>query len=172
MRKIQIASITDKENIRKYFYEYLVELSEFDPNVKFDNTSTPIYNWFDCYWTDKERYPLLLSINNKFAGLALLREVGTKQYEIAEFFVLPEYRKDNNAIEFATLVTNLFDGQFEFSTRIENKRAIKFWDKFAQRFNGSNTFVEDNYKNWNIKTNELTQFDNLIQCEVADINTL
>mgnify|MGYP004629308509 FL=1 len=57
MRKIKIISIEDKESIRKHFYDYLKELSEFDPAIKFDNNGIPIYNWFDYYWTDKDRYP-------------------------------------------------------------------------------------------------------------------
>lgn len=154
MRKIQIISTEDKDIIKKYFYGYLKELSEFDPTVKFDNNGIPVYNWFDCYWTDKDRFPFLLSVDNKFAGLALFRKIGAKQYEITEFYVIPEFRKDNNAIWFATQISNCFDGNFSFSTRIENKRAIKFWDKFATQFNYNDSFIEDDYKNWEISTNQ------------------
>ena len=158
MRKIQIISIEDKETIREYFYDYLKELSEFDPTIKFDNNGTPIYNWFDYYWIDKDRYPFLLSIDNKFAGFALLREVGIKQYEIAEFYVIPKYRKDNNTIWFATQITNSFESKFVFSTRVENTRAIRFWDKFVTHFEYKHSFIEESYKTWEIKTNQNTEF--------------
>ena len=36
MKKLQIVPLSKMEEMRKYFYEYLVELSEFDPYIKFD----------------------------------------------------------------------------------------------------------------------------------------
>lgn len=57
MKKIQTVPLSRMEEMRKYFYEYLIELSEFDPDIKFDDKGVPIYNWFDCYWDDKDRFP-------------------------------------------------------------------------------------------------------------------
>ena len=45
MKKLQIVPLSKMEEMRKYFYRYLVELSEFDPDIKFDEKGTPIYNW-------------------------------------------------------------------------------------------------------------------------------
>ena len=36
MKKIQIVPLSKMEEMRKYFYEYLTELSEFDPDIKFN----------------------------------------------------------------------------------------------------------------------------------------
>ena len=114
MRKIQIVPIGRKEEFRKYFYEYLTELSQFDPDIEFLENGTPIYNWFDCYWEDKDRFPLFLVVNETVAGISMIREMDDRHYDIAEFYVCPEFRKDGNAIWFATEITNLFDGQFDF----------------------------------------------------------
>ena len=153
MRKIQIVPLSKMEEMRKYFYEYLVELSEFDPDIKFDEKGTPIYNWYECYWKDKKRYPFYLIIDNKIAGLAMIRELDNMLYDIAEFYVCPEFRKDGNAIWFALQLTELFDGQFVFSTRFTNPRAIKFWDKFAKLFE-KNEYVDDEiWRNWTIRKN-------------------
>jgi len=154
-KKIQIVSISEKHKMRKYFYDYLTELSEFDPDIKFDEQGTPIYKWFDGYWTDKDRYPIYLIIDNCVAGLAMIRELDNLVYDFAEFYVLPQYRKDGNAIWFATEITNLFDGQFVFSTRFTNPRALKFWGKFAKLFE-QNEYTDDNiWRNWTIrKTNK------------------
>ena len=48
MRKIQIVPLSRMEEMRKYLNEYLTELSQFDPDVKFDDKGTPVYKWFDC----------------------------------------------------------------------------------------------------------------------------
>lgn len=156
MRKIQIVPLSKIEEMRKIFYEYLTELSEFDPDIKFNENGTPIYKWFDCYWEDKDRYPFYFIVNNNIAGFAMIRELFNMQYDFAEFYVRPEYRKDGNAIWFATELTNLFDGEFVFSTRFTNPRAIKFWGKFANQFE-SNSFTDDDiWRNWTIRKNNFT----------------
>jgi len=151
MRKIQIVSICKKEEMKKILYDYLTELSEFDPDIKFDITGNPIYKWFDCYWEDKERYPIYLIINNEIAGIAMVRELEPKLYDFAEFYVCPKFRKDGNAIWFATELTNLFNGKFVFSTRLTNPRAIKFWGKFAKLFD-NNAYVDNEIlRSWSIR---------------------
>ena len=154
MKRIQIVPLSRMEEMRKYFYEYLIELSEFDPDIKFDDKGVPIYNWFDCYWDDKDRFPFYFLVDNKIAGLAMIRELGNMLYDFAEFYVCPEFRKDNNAIWFATEITNLFEGQFVFSTRFTNPRAIKFWGKFALQFEDNSFYDDEIWRNWTIrKTN-------------------
>ncbi|MBE7074888.1 MAG: hypothetical protein E7376_02800 [Clostridiales bacterium] len=151
MRKIQIVSKAKMEEMRNFLYDYLIELSEFDPDIKFDEKGLPIYNWFDCYWVDKDRYPLFLVIDEKIAGMAMIRELRSQLYDFAEFYVCPEFRKDGNALWFASELTKLFDGQFTFSTRFTNPRAIKFWGKFAKTFE-SNSYNDDSiWRNWTIR---------------------
>ena len=151
MRKIQIVTAKRTEEMRKHFYNYLTELSEFDPDIKFDENGTPIYKWFDYYWSDKDRYPIYLIIDGEIAGLALIRELENCIYDFAEFYVLPQFRKDGNALWFATEITNLFEGQFNFSTRFTNPRAIKFWSKFSANFDKSEYVDDDIWRNWTIR---------------------
>lgn len=151
MKNIKLVSRNEKEKLRKYFFDYLLELAQFDPTIMIDENGTPVYKWYDYYWEEGERFPFLFKIDNQFAGLALVRELEPKHYEIAEFYVLPKFRKDNNAIDFALLLTKFFDGKFSFSARLENLRAIKFWDKFVLRFSRSGSNVVENYKKWFIE---------------------
>lgn len=158
MRSIQLVSINEKEKLRKYFLDYLVELSRFDPTIIMDDQGTPIYKWYDCYWQERGRYPFLFSIDGRFVGLALVRELEPKHHEIAEFYVLPEFRKDNNALDFATRITELFGGRFSFSTRSENIRAVKFWNKFVLKFSHGGSSVDEHYTKWFIETENSTNF--------------
>ena len=154
MKKIQIVPLLKMEEMRKYFYEYLVELSQFDPDIKFDENKVPIYNWYDCYWTDKDRFPIYFMVDDIIAGFAMIRELDNMNYDFAEFYVCPNFRKDGNAIWFATEITKLFQGQFTFSTRFTNPRAIKFWGKFANLFEDNVYSDDDVWRNWTIrKTN-------------------
>ena len=147
MKHIQIVPASKKEDMRKMLYEYLTELSQFDPDIKFDESGTPIYKWFDCYWEDKDRFPIYLIIDGKVAGLALIREMDNMEYDFAEFYVEPQFRGNGNSMWFATEVEKLFDGKFTFSTRHTNPRAIKFWSKFANNYSHS---VSDDeiWRNW------------------------
>ena len=151
MRKIQIVSAKKREEMRKHFNNYLIELSEFDPKIKFDENGTPIYKWFDSYWVDKDRYPIYLMIDNQIAGIALIRELENYIYEFAEFYVLKEYRKDGNSAWFAGAITNLFEGAFVFSTRLSNPRAIKFWTKFVKNFEENEYWDDEFCRNWIIR---------------------
>jgi len=150
MKYIQIVPKTKKEEMRQILFEYLSELSQFDKSIEFDKNNKPIYNWFDCYFEEKERYPIYLKIDKVVAGMCLVREVDNRKYEIAEFYVKPEYRKNGNAFWFADIIFNLFDGDFEFSTCLTNNRAIKFWDKFFDLYKCSST-LDSVRKNWELK---------------------
>lgn len=150
MRTIEIVSFDQKPLMKKYFDEYLIELSEFDENIKFDDDGTPIYKWFEFYWNNVGRYPFFLLIDGEVAGLSLVREVGEREYEIAEFYVVPKFRKDGNAMWFASQIANKFDGEIEFSARHKNKRAVAFWTKFSGTYKDY-TFTKDNeWINWSI----------------------
>ena len=153
MRKIELVSIRKKIEMKKVFNDYLTELSQFDPEVHFDEKGSPVYKWFDCYWTDKTRFPFYLLIDNKVAGFAMIREIGVMSYDFAEFYVCPEFRKNDNAIWFAKEIANLFDGQFSFSTRFTNPRAIKFWGKFASLFENASFHDDEIWRNWTIRKN-------------------
>ena len=73
MRKIRIVSYEEKDIMKEMLNNYLLELSTFEANVKFDENGVPIYKWFNNYWTDYGRYPFFLLINNEIAGIAMVR---------------------------------------------------------------------------------------------------
>jgi len=134
MRKIKIATKNEKEILRNILYEYLTELSQFDPSVKFDKNKVPIYNWFNSYFEDNDRFPFLFLIENKIIGFSLIRELEINSYELAEFYIQPCNRKDNNSMWFAINLAKMFSGKLTLSAIKTNKRAIKFWNKFIKNF--------------------------------------
>ena len=154
MRKIEIVSKLNKEQLRRYLFVYLTELSEFDPDIKFDKNGTPIYKWFDCYFEDKDRFPIYFKVDGVIAGFALIRELNIMQYDFAEFYVCPKFRENGNSLWFATSVANLFNGEFVFSTRHTNPRAIKFWGKFAKTFEDNSFYDDEIWRNFVIRKNK------------------
>ena len=93
MRKMQIVPLSRMEEMRKYLNEYLTELAEFDPDIEFDEKGVPIYKWFDCYWDDKDRFPIYFMVDEKIAGMAMIRELDNMLYEIAEFYIVQNIEK-------------------------------------------------------------------------------
>lgn len=150
MLRVELAKVEQKDISKKYLDEYLIELSKYDDNIKFDDNGLPIYRWFDFYWNDKGRYPFLFYVDSEIAGISFVRELHENVYEIAEFYVVPKFRGNENALWFAGEIANKFDGEIEFSTRHKNERAIRFWDKFASGFDHVIT-TDNEWKNWAIR---------------------
>ena len=134
MRKLELVNYESKPIMRKLLNEYLLELSQYDPDIQFDKAGTPIYNWFDNYWTDYGRYPFFLIIDNNIAGIAMIRhhDDQTYDYSVAEFYVVPQFRGNNNAIWFVDNILNMLNGKITIETRLTNPVGLKFWEKYAK----------------------------------------
>ena len=147
MEKIEIVGFSEKENLRNLLNQYLIEIAQFDDGVVFDKNGQPIYKWFDCYWNDCKRFPMYYFEDGELAGFALVRKIGSGKYEIAEFCILQNFRRNGNASKFAKKICDFFDGQMEFSTNLKNAPAVKFWEKFSKNFNRVEVFEQNGRRN-------------------------
>ena len=68
MNKIVIVPTLKKFELKRMFNDYLKELSSFDDSIKFDENGEPIYRYFDCYFSDKDRYPFFFCENDLIVG--------------------------------------------------------------------------------------------------------
>lgn len=150
MRKIRIVNENEKSIMKDMLNVYLIELSKFETNVKFDEKGVPVYKWFNNYWTDYGRYPFFLLIDNVIAGMAMVRlhENEDYDYSIAEFYVKPEYRSNGNALWFAESLLDLFNGKFKIETRLTNVVGMKFWTKFTSTKMIEKVYDYDNWRYW------------------------
>ena len=88
--EILAASETQKPELRDMLSIYLGELSQYgDVDLE--------YRYFDSYWLDKNRWPYLIVKDQRSAGFALINTWSSSgkgtDFAIAEFFVLPEFRR-------------------------------------------------------------------------------
>ncbi len=150
MKNFRIVNHEEKDIMKRMLSKYLVELSKFEANVKFDENGVPVYKWFNNYWTDYGRYPFFLIIDNVIAGFAMIRFHENEEYDysIAEFYVLPDFRGNGNAIWFADSLLKLFNGKFKIETRLTNPAGIKFWTKFTLTKNIEKVYDYDNWRYW------------------------
>lgn len=125
MKRIRIADIEDKPLINKLLQDYLGELSQFDVIPRNDNGQYD-YPWLDLYWSDENRYPYLFRVDDKVYGFALIRK-DNDFYEMAEFYILPEFRRLGFGTQFAVTLINKHIGKWHIEYYEQNTSACHFW---------------------------------------------
>ncbi len=90
------------------------------------------YKYFDHYWREKDRFPYLIYVDDRVAGFVLVnshsvadQDIATKS--IAEFFVMPSYRKKHIGKHVACRVFDMFPGNWQVRQTETNLPAQKFW---------------------------------------------
>jgi predicted acetyltransferase len=100
------------------------EFSRFDgADVESDGTFGCRY--LDDYWADAERHALLMRADDAIAGVALVRVAEIRT--IAEFLVLPKYRRRHVGIAAARIIFRMFPGAWEVHEVSGNEEAVTFW---------------------------------------------
>ena len=121
---------SEKRELELLLNVYLLDLNE-EPN----------YTLLNSYWTDKNRIPLKLTKGKDWLGFALINDyaiIPTNTISIAEFYILPEYRKQGLGRFFANEILKKYNGNWEIRTQISNNQAIQFWDKVVSEILNKN----------------------------------
>ena len=130
---IEPAEIGEKATIKNLLQSYLTELSRFDdhvPDYK-DETGQYAYPYLDDYWVEDARYPYLLYCDDQFAGFALVRKLDN-YYEMAEFYVLPEFRLRGVGPGCATELFKRHTGMWRIGFNKQNNPSRQLWKKLAK----------------------------------------
>ena len=121
---------SEKRELELLLNVYLLDLNE-EPN----------YPLLNSYWTDKNRIPLKLTKGKDWLGFALINDyaiIPTNTISIAEFYIIPEYRKQGLGRYFANDILQKYNGNWEIRTQISNNQAIQFWDKVVSEILNKN----------------------------------
>lgn len=155
--RISLASFQEKTILRNLIQYYLYEFSELD-GVVMNESGLFDYHYLDHYWTEPDRYPFLVRVDDKLAGFALLRR-GTyfprqeDQTEtpmiIAEFFVMKNYRRNGVGTQVAFQLFDRFPGRWEIAQEPNNIEGQDFWRRVIGDYCGGDylEFVLDD-SNW------------------------
>ncbi|WP_448267916.1 GNAT family N-acetyltransferase [Nostoc sp. DSM 114159] len=141
---------------------YQYDLSEIEAK-DVDDCGLFGYSYLDYYWTEPERHPFLIKVNDKLAGFVLINQhtylhQNNNAKSIAEFFILNKYRNQGIGEQVATHIFNQFPGCWEVPQTALNLGAQTFWGKVVSQYtNGAFKEVFLNDERWHgpIKT-----FDN------------
>lgn len=111
------------------FYTYELSFYE-DETTHFNMEDTGFYKlskYLDLYGKEETRHAYLLRVDDKIAGFVLERYNEEGKYEIAEFFVLPKFRKKGAGTYMANKMFGTYHGNWEIRTLLKNKKAQAFW---------------------------------------------
>lgn len=84
------------------------------------------YRFLDLYWTEVERTPYLIVVDDELAGFVLVRS-DDEVLQIAELLVLPKFRRAGVGTLAARQVFHRHRGAWSVDQLPENTSATSFW---------------------------------------------
>ena len=118
------AGIERKEVVRRLLEFNAYDFSRLD-GADLDRDGVFGYRLLDQYWTDPARHAFLIEVDGNLAGLVLVRH--GEPSRIAEFLVLPKFRRAGVGTAAARQAFALFPGNWEIHEIAGNDQAVEFW---------------------------------------------
>lgn len=136
---MEFQRVTEKERVLLYnlLQKYLCEMTRFyDDDV--DEEGNYPYPHFADYFFDPTRRAYLIRRNGTVAGFALLNrhsELGREvDWAMAEFFVLPWYRRSHLGLEAARWLFAQHPGRWEVKYTTANPAGEGLWNRAAEPY--------------------------------------
>jgi predicted acetyltransferase len=126
--RLAVASKADKPLLFRLLQLYEHDLSAF---TGADLNPDGIYEsrYFDRYWSEQERIPMLICWRERTVGFALVRqlEAGPSSWQVAEYFILKKYRRSGIGSRAAILIFDRWGPFWEVRELENNPGARSFW---------------------------------------------
>ena len=124
------------------FEESLNDGNEMNQDALFN------YQYFDNYFTDADRDAFFIREldTNKLLGFVMINTYMQKSdsgHSIAEFMVIPKYRKNKIGKEIAFKCFDMYHGNWEVSPSLNSESAYLFWQKVIDEYTKSNYIYTD-----------------------------
>ncbi len=132
----------EKDILYRLLQYSLFEESENDLNEMNDEGLFE-YKYFDAYFTDKERkaYFIKEKISGKLLGFALINtyvRICNRGHSIAEYMILPKYRRNKIGKRAALEIFEKYDGDWEVEPSFGSQKAYLFWKNTIEEYCGNN----------------------------------
>ena len=127
MTDVEIAPVAsaDKAQLWPALQDYIAEMTAYVDVPRVDGAYE--YPAFDSYWTDESRWPFWALKDGARAGFALLRRDADGTMVMAEFTVLPRFRRSGAGLSFARQLLARFPATWILSEFAANTGAVAFW---------------------------------------------
>jgi predicted acetyltransferase len=131
---LRLARPEEKPAIAVLLRRYLVELGPWGYGEE-------DYPFLDSYWREERRAPYFIESDGDCAGFVFVNAVSISGYAvdgaIAEFYVLPEFRRRRCGEEAAASAFRTRRGEWELSFHRDNVAARNFWPRAVERAGAS-----------------------------------
>ncbi len=124
------------------FEESLNDGNEMNENAIFE------YEYFDSYFCDNDRDAFFIKdkATGNLLGFVMINTY-TQKYEyghsIAEFMVIPKYRRNKIGERAAFNCFNMYEGNWEVAPSFGSESAFNFWNKVINKYTNNNCKFED-----------------------------
>lgn len=120
------AQIGDRELLARLLELNAYEFSRIDGRPIGDDGRYG-YEYLDLYWSAKDRWPYLARVDGELAGFALVRTADQEVLSIAEFLVLPKFRRTGVGTVVARDLLARHRGSWVVHQIAGNHSATQFW---------------------------------------------
>ena len=139
---LEKVNIEDKEVLYRLLQYSLFEESENDLN-EMNNKAIFEYKYFENYFTDKDRdaYFIKEKNTNKLLGFAMVNtytQIFDNGHSIAEYMVIPKYRRNKIGKQVAIELFNKYKGNWEVTPSLNSKKAYLFWKNVVEDYTKNN----------------------------------
>lgn len=104
------------------------------------------YKWFDNYFTDLDRNAYFIKDNNAYLGIVLVNENLKFNKDgkcIAEFLIMPKYRRNHIGKKVAYEIFEQFKGNWEVQPMENNPIAYSFWKNIIKEYTNDNYIIKN-----------------------------
>lgn len=146
--EIKLEKVTEKEKNTLY---NLLQFALYDGSFYIDNKVNQNgefeYRYFEDYFTDKTRDKYFIKCGDSLAGFVLINENRRFNYSgktIAEFLIMPQYRRMHIGYKAATMVFELYHGNWEVQPMENNPIATSFWNNTIFKYTNNHYEIKNN----------------------------
>ena len=132
----------DKEILYRLLEYSLFEESKNDLNEMNDEGIFE-YKYFNYYFTDHNRdaYFIRDKVTNKLLGFVMINthmKITDQGHSIAEYMVIPKYRRNKIGKKVAIEIFDKYKGNWEINPSLNSKIAYLFWKNVIEEYTNHN----------------------------------
>ena len=138
----------DKKDVLYRLLQYSLFEESLNDGNEMNDEGIFEYKYFDNYFTDDDRDAFFIKNEetNKLLGFVMINTYMQKSsngHSIAEFMVIPKYRRNKIGKETAIKCFNMYKGNWEVSPSFGSEQAYTFWKKVIDEYtNKNNKFID------------------------------
>ncbi len=135
--KITKVESKNKDLLYKLLQFALYDGSKYIEN-KINNNGKFEYKWFDNYFTDEDRSSYIIkTITNDIIGFVMINsniKFKKEGNSIAEFLILPTYRRKHIGQKVVFDILNMHKGYWEIEPIENSNEAFSFWENTVKKY--------------------------------------